>query len=71
MLDDVRLLYYNGETSTFIRRGNTTNEDTVFDPNILYTISAYIEASFKGKLAVASLNLNNTNGKYWAIIPSF
>lgn len=63
MLDDVTLLYYNGETKTFIRRGNTTTEDTVFDPKVLVTISDYIEASFIEKWAVATQHLNNTNGK--------
>ncbi|XP_065147639.1 zinc-alpha-2-glycoprotein-like [Paramisgurnus dabryanus] len=61
MLDDIRLLYYNGETKTSVRRGNTTNEDTVFDYNVLFTISNYIEASFIEKWTVATQNLNNTN----------
>uniref|UniRef100_A0A672Q837 Major histocompatibility complex class I-related gene protein-like n=1 Tax=Sinocyclocheilus grahami TaxID=75366 RepID=A0A672Q837_SINGR len=34
MLDDVRVLYYNGETKTLHPRGNTTAEDDVFDSNI-------------------------------------
>ncbi|XP_057184256.1 hereditary hemochromatosis protein homolog isoform X2 [Triplophysa rosa] len=63
MLDDVRLLYYNGETKTFIRRGNTTNEDTVLDPNVLFKITDYIEASFIENSAIATQNLNKTNVK--------
>ncbi|KAI7812166.1 putative hereditary hemochromatosis protein-like protein [Triplophysa rosa] len=62
MLDDVRLLYYNGETKTFIRRGNTTNEDTVLDPNVLFKITDYIEASFIENSAIVTQNLNKTNG---------
>ncbi|XP_051975693.1 major histocompatibility complex class I-related gene protein-like [Xyrauchen texanus] len=62
MLDDVRVLYYNGETKTLIPRGNTTTEDTVFDSNQLITISDYIQASFIQKWAVATNNLNKTDG---------
>ncbi|KAI7812165.1 putative hereditary hemochromatosis protein-like protein [Triplophysa rosa] len=61
MLDDIRVLYYNCETRTFIRRGNTTNEDTVFDSNLLLSINDNIQASFVEKLAVATQNLNKTD----------
>ncbi|KAI7812153.1 putative hereditary hemochromatosis protein-like protein, partial [Triplophysa rosa] len=62
MLDDVRVLYYNGETRTFIRRGNTAPENHVFDSNVLLTISDYIESSFQSKWAVATNTLNKTEG---------
>nr|XP_055048485.1 major histocompatibility complex class I-related gene protein-like [Misgurnus anguillicaudatus]XP_055048486.1 major histocompatibility complex class I-related gene protein-like [Misgurnus anguillicaudatus] len=62
MLDDVRVLYYDGETRTFIRRGNTTNEDAVFDSAVLLTINDHIETSFREKSAVAAQNLNKTDG---------
>ncbi|KAA0724567.1 hypothetical protein E1301_Tti003835 [Triplophysa tibetana] len=42
MLDDVRVMYYNGDTDTFFARGNTTNEDSLFDPE-LKKISDYID----------------------------
>nr|XP_055048489.1 hereditary hemochromatosis protein homolog isoform X2 [Misgurnus anguillicaudatus] len=32
MLDDVPLVYYNGDTNTIFYRGNTTNEDTLINP---------------------------------------
>ncbi|XP_056596231.1 hereditary hemochromatosis protein homolog [Triplophysa dalaica] len=63
MLDDVRVLYYNGETKTFTRRGNTTVEDHVFDSNDVLTISDYIESSFRIKWAIATNTLNKTEVK--------
>lgn len=71
MLDDVRVLYYNCDTRTFIRRGNTTNEDTVFDSNLLLSINDQIQASFVRKLAVATQNLNKTDSKYSKIYMLF
>lgn len=70
MLDDVRVLYYDGEQRTFIRRGNTTNEDAVFDSTVLLTINDHIETSFREKSAVAAQNLNKTDGKYCTIFQS-
>ncbi|XP_056596402.1 major histocompatibility complex class I-related gene protein-like [Triplophysa dalaica] len=43
MLNDVRLLYYNGEKDTFIGRGNTTNEESVFNSNELHSIGQAIK----------------------------
>ncbi|KAL1247306.1 hypothetical protein QQF64_022682 [Cirrhinus molitorella] len=62
MLDDLRVLYYNGQTKTLHSRGNSTAEDDVFDSNVLLTISDYIETSFTTKWAVATKNLNKTDG---------
>ncbi|XP_051741114.1 major histocompatibility complex class I-related gene protein-like [Ctenopharyngodon idella] len=62
MLDDVRIMYYNGETKTLIPRGNTTTEDDVFNPNVLLTISDYIQSSFIEKWAIATKNFNKTDG---------
>nr|XP_055048484.1 hereditary hemochromatosis protein homolog isoform X2 [Misgurnus anguillicaudatus] len=64
MLDDVRLLYYNGETKTVSRIGNTTSEDNMFGLKELITISDYIEASFLTKWAVATKSQNNTEGPF-------
>ncbi|XP_067292699.1 uncharacterized protein [Pseudorasbora parva] len=60
MLDDVRVLYYNGETKTLIPRGNTTAEDDVFDANVLLTISDNVQSSFLEKWVVATKNVNKT-----------
>lgn len=65
MLDDVRMLYYNGATKTLHPRGNTTAEDDVFDSNLLLTISDYMRSSFIGKWEVATKNLNKTDGKHY------
>ncbi|XP_065147182.2 MHC class I polypeptide-related sequence B-like [Paramisgurnus dabryanus] len=62
MLDDVKVLYYDGETRTFIRRGNTTNEDEVFDSAELLTINDQTERSFREKSAVVAQKLNQTDG---------
>uniref|UniRef100_A0A8C2CE72 Ig-like domain-containing protein n=1 Tax=Cyprinus carpio TaxID=7962 RepID=A0A8C2CE72_CYPCA len=62
MLDDVRIMYYNGETKTLHPRGNTTAEDDVFDSDVLLTISDYMQSSFINKWAVATKNLNKTDG---------
>ncbi|XP_073688308.1 major histocompatibility complex class I-related gene protein-like [Garra rufa] len=62
MLDDVRVLYYNGKTKTLHPRGNSTAEDDVFDSNILLTISDYIQLSFISKWEVATKNVNKTDG---------
>lgn len=43
MLDDVSVLYYNGDTNTFFGRGNTTNEDSLYDPGELTSISDSID----------------------------
>ncbi len=64
MLDDIRILYYNGETKTLHPRGNTTTEEDVFDSNVLLTISDYIQSSFMEKWLVGTNNLNKTYGKY-------
>lgn len=64
MLDDIRIMYYNGETKTLHPRGNTTAEDDVFDSSLLLRISDYIYTHFKERLAVAKLNLNKTDRKY-------
>ncbi|XP_026057983.1 major histocompatibility complex class I-related gene protein-like [Carassius auratus] len=61
MLDDIRIMYYNGETKTLHPRGNTTAEDDVFDSSLLLRISDYIYTHFKERLAVAKLNLNKTD----------
>ncbi len=66
MLNDVRVMYYNGETKTLHPRGNTTAEEDVFVPNVLLTISDYIQSSFVEKWAIATTNLNNTKGKHYA-----
>lgn len=65
MLDDVRMLYYNGETKTLHPRGNTTAEDDVFDSDVLLTISDYMRSSFINKWEVATKNLNKTDGKHY------
>ncbi|XP_058624275.1 uncharacterized protein LOC131535767, partial [Onychostoma macrolepis] len=62
MLDDVRIMFYNGETKTFHSRGNTTAEEDVFDSNVLLTISDYIQSSFMEKWLVGTNNLNKTYG---------
>ncbi|XP_077066553.1 class I histocompatibility antigen, Gogo-A*0501 alpha chain-like [Siphateles boraxobius] len=62
LLDDVTVLYYNGETKTLIPRGNTTTEDDVFNSNVLLTISDYIQSSFMNKWAIATQNVNKTDG---------
>ncbi|XP_018935068.1 major histocompatibility complex class I-related gene protein-like [Cyprinus carpio] len=60
MLDDVRVLYYNGETKTLHPRGNTTTED-MFDSEFL-TISDVIHADLKlTRWIVARTNLNETD----------
>lgn len=64
MLDDVQIIYYNGETKTLIPRGNTTAEDDVLDSNILLKISDNIQSSFMEKLVVGINNINKTHGKY-------
>ncbi|XP_050958449.1 major histocompatibility complex class I-related gene protein-like [Labeo rohita] len=61
MLDDLRILYYNGETKTLHPRENNTAEDDVFDSNVLLTISDYIQSSFISKWAVAKKNVNKTD----------
>lgn len=43
ILDDVTVLYYNGDTNTFFGRGNTTNEDSLYDPGELTRISDFID----------------------------
>lgn len=43
MLNDVRVVYYNGETDTFIGRGNTTNEESVYNSNELHNIGQAIQ----------------------------
>ncbi|XP_073724652.1 hereditary hemochromatosis protein homolog isoform X1 [Misgurnus anguillicaudatus] len=63
MLDDVRLLYYNGDTKTFIRRGNTTNEDDVLNSNLVLQISDYMLPGFIERLAWITDNLNTTDIK--------
>ncbi len=65
MLDDVRVLYYNGEMKTIHPRGNSTAEEDVFDSNVLLTISDYIQSSFMEKWAVATKHLNKTDGKHY------
>lgn len=64
MLDDVTIMYYNGETKTLHPRGNTTAEDDVFDSNALLKISDYVHTHFMERLAVAKQNLNETDRKY-------
>uniref|UniRef100_A0A8C1S8P9 Ig-like domain-containing protein n=1 Tax=Cyprinus carpio TaxID=7962 RepID=A0A8C1S8P9_CYPCA len=60
MLDDVRVLYYNGETKTLHPRGNTTTED-MFDSEFL-TISDVVHADLKlTRWIVARTNLNETD----------
>lgn len=49
MLDDVRVLYSN----------------SVFDSNVLLSISDYIQSSFVDKWAVAAKNVNKTDGKHY------
>ncbi|XP_056596440.1 hereditary hemochromatosis protein homolog [Triplophysa dalaica] len=68
MLDDVRLLYYNGDTKTFIRRGNTTNEDSALDPNLLIKITDSIEASFIENSEIAVLNKTNVKGPFQKLV---
>ncbi|XP_051741093.1 hereditary hemochromatosis protein homolog isoform X4 [Ctenopharyngodon idella] len=60
MLDDVRVLYYDGETKTLIPRGNTTTEDDVFDSDVL-TISDNLHVHFMDRWAIAANNLNGTD----------
>ncbi|XP_017209800.1 major histocompatibility complex class I-related gene protein isoform X2 [Danio rerio] len=54
MLDDIRVLYYNGVTDSFLARGNTTAEDDVFDPDDLENIKGFIKSEF------SFLNAQNT-----------
>ncbi len=63
MLDDVGIMYYNGETKTLHPR-DTTAEDGVFDSNVLLTISDYIHTSFMDRWVVATKNVNETDRKY-------
>lgn len=65
MLDDVRVLYYNGDTDTFFARGNTTNEDSLFDPD-LKAISDYIDQRW----AVVD-HLYKPKGKHCALFFTF
>ncbi|NP_001314838.1 major histocompatibility complex class I LDA precursor [Danio rerio] len=60
MLDDVRVMYYNGETKNVFPRGNATNEDDVFDLNVLRTISDKVHSSFEEKWVVATQDVNKT-----------
>nr|XP_021326456.1 major histocompatibility complex class I-related gene protein [Danio rerio] len=62
MLDDVSTLYYNGETKTYVPRGNTTAEDDVFETNVLLKISNNIQLSFMEKWVVGTNNINKTHG---------
>ncbi|XP_057199294.1 hereditary hemochromatosis protein homolog isoform X2 [Triplophysa rosa] len=66
MVDDVRVLYYNGDTKTFVRRGTPTNEDSVLDSNLISTISNYILGSFEKKYFwIASReNFNKTDSTH-------
>lgn len=64
MLDDVPVLYYNGDTKTFITRGNTTAEDDVFDLNVLLTINGHMQSSFMDRWVLATRDLNKTDSKY-------
>ncbi|KAK7117386.1 hypothetical protein R3I94_022828 [Phoxinus phoxinus] len=61
MLDDIRIMYYNGETKTLIPRGNTTTEDDMFDSNDLLRISDNIQSSFMDKWAIATNKFNKTD----------
>ncbi|XP_051741120.1 major histocompatibility complex class I-related gene protein-like [Ctenopharyngodon idella] len=61
MLDDIRIMYYNGETKTLIPRANTTTEYDVFDADVLLTISEYMKTSFVNRWLVATKNLNETD----------
>ncbi len=54
MLDDVRVLYSN----------------SVFDSNVLLSISDYIQSSFVDKWIVAAKNLNKTDGKHYTRLDS-
>ncbi|XDV53184.1 hypothetical protein PO909_021756, partial [Leuciscus waleckii] len=61
MLDDITVMYYNGETRTFIPRGNTTTEDDMFDSNIILIISDDIHGQFMDRWGIAKKNLNETD----------
>ncbi|XP_073797746.1 major histocompatibility complex class I LFA isoform X1 [Danio rerio] len=61
MLDDIPLLYYNGDTKTFFMRGNTTAEDNVFDANAFLSIIGHIQSSFVDRWGLASRDLNKTD----------
>ncbi|XP_073724655.1 BOLA class I histocompatibility antigen, alpha chain BL3-7-like [Misgurnus anguillicaudatus] len=62
MLDDLRVLYFNGDTRTFIRRGNTTNEDDVLDPNNVRIIIDNMLSGFRRQESwLTSENLNTTD----------
>lgn len=60
-LGDIRVLYYNGDTETFIGIGNTTNEDSVYDPNNLKSIGDNVQRNW----AILE-NLNTPKGKQCA-----
>lgn len=62
MLDDVTLMYYNGDTNTIIYRGNTTNEDTLINPVEFTSIGDYIYSKWETVTAY----FNNTPGKHCA-----
>ncbi|XP_056307930.1 class I histocompatibility antigen, F10 alpha chain [Danio aesculapii] len=64
MLDDVSVLYYNGDTDSFIARGNTTAEDDVFDQGALEIIKGHIKTAFKRRWANAQQNLTKTDGVF-------
>ncbi|XP_073688481.1 hereditary hemochromatosis protein homolog [Garra rufa] len=53
MLDDVRVLYYNGETKTFHPRGNTTSEADVFD-SVFLEISDVIHRDLIDRRIIAN-----------------
>ncbi|XP_051741090.1 major histocompatibility complex class I-related gene protein-like isoform X1 [Ctenopharyngodon idella] len=61
MLDDVSVLYYDGETKTQFPRGSATIEDNVLDSDVVLTISDFIHAHFLERWAIAKKYLNETD----------
>ncbi|XP_056307297.1 class I histocompatibility antigen, F10 alpha chain-like [Danio aesculapii] len=62
MLNDISVLYYNGDTDSFIARGNTTAEDDVFDPDLLENVKLDIKSDFI--CAYAQQKLTKTDGVF-------
>lgn len=58
LLDDVTVGYYDGDTNTFIAKGNTTNEDSLIDINAVIRVIDFIELEW-----TILQSLNTTKGK--------
>ncbi|XP_056308357.1 zinc-alpha-2-glycoprotein-like [Danio aesculapii] len=62
MLDDIRVMYYDGDTKTRFPRGNTTAEDDVFSLDVFRYINDLINKAFVERLEIPTKNVNKTEG---------